>query len=660
MSNNDIVVNVWIDSEEVQRGVLRVNEDDVLIVLKSRKVISGKSSTNIFYSLVDDSMHSRFKIIFNPVLVKTHFYAADIGQVAEDIFPPSSDGFYGRLRAGKDKAVFIIQNILNDTRRWLIIGDSQTGKIFETHTIQPYEAEALKLFDDQEITDLWDREVWADKEELLKKEIADILDEPSLSWEMISKLVGEVPITELERGETVRETFSQLVPNSFPEPIRDQLMAFLASIMMDKIKMDDLINQSSTIYASPMFGILMRGHFRCKVDKVKWSPYLEIIQQFSRGQLEQPSRTPSELIDSSWRLLWAKMVATFPNWFGNAIVSARELNKSNKFHPRLPVTISQARRSRKLWKKRLAAMTYGLQVRGHVNPHVIGLTELVYIGAAYRWPHRHMRFITRLGLVSENPPHLQVLTVPPSSVERVMRALPQSIKISWSTRVVNLNLYNDASERWEIPIEKILESVHNQSSKKKVKKHFDDFSSADSYQITPNDAKVLGLVSRFIHLEDFERSDYFRYWKLGRREVSSIVSKLHRKGVLKLTYEVDDSRLVSLATIVQGKSERVSSFIHSLLTYTPTSLVMLNDEFDRGVVLSRFPEDLIFDLVSKLNEVGMQHNIVIRCLRPRAFRSFTYTLYHRLLRENGTWDDDVSAFLSQARSKRRELSESNA
>ncbi|MHA1943484.1 MAG: hypothetical protein ACW96M_03710 [Candidatus Thorarchaeota archaeon] len=660
MSNANRTVNVWINSQEVRKGVLRIREDDLVIIMKSGEVISGKNSTNVLYSVVDDPRLSRFKILFEPILVTKHHYAADIGHVIEDIFPPSSGGFYGRLRAGKNEAVFVIQDISNDKRMWLIIGDPQTGSILETQTIQPYEAETLKLIDDKEIFDLWNRHIWSDKKEFLKKEILGILSEPSPSWKMISKLVDEVAIADLKRGKTVRETLTQLVPDSFPEHIREQLMAFLASVMMDRIGADEVMDVSSYVHAAPMFSAFLQGHFRCIVDNVKWPSYLEIIIQSSRGQLEQPKRTLSEITDDSWRFLWHKMIESFPNWFGNAIVTAQKLNESTKSLLRLPVTKSQATKSSKLRKKRLAAITYGLKIRGHVNPHAIGLTELVYIGAAYRWPHRHMRFITRLGMVSDNPPHLQVMNLPPSSAERVMRALPQSIKISWSNRIVNLSLYNTEKKKWEIPVDKILESVHKRSSKRRVIRRFGNADSPKPYRISSDDAQVLGLVSGGINLDNFEIPGYFRFWDLSRKQVSSSISKMKTKGILQIIHDVDDDRLVSLASIIQGNSKNVSSFVDSLLTNTPTSLAMLNDQFDRAVVISRFPDDMAYDLVSKINHLGIRQDLVIRCMRPRAYRDFTSTLYHRLLREDGSWDDDVSAFLSQARSKRRELSESNA
>ncbi len=409
-----------------------------------------------------------------------------------------------------------------------------------------------------------------------------------------------------------------------------------------------------------MFGTLIRGHFRCVVDNKKWPPYLKLMILASRGQLEQPKATLDDLASETGRMLVQKVIEMCPNWFVTALESAQELNDSNRFLPRLPVTKAQALRSKKKWKKRLSAISYGLRARSHVNHDIIGLNDLVYLGAAYRWPHRHMRFITRLGTISENPPHLQVMSMPPSAVERVKRVLPQCIRISLSTRAVNLDLFDAESGDWKVPIEKILASLHRKSSMKRISKRFSVLKGTENYQIKPDEAKVLGLISGGIYLESLESSGYFGYWNMSRKQVFSIISNLQRKGVIQVTHEVDDTNLVSLASIAQGSKETVISLVDSFLTNTPSSTVMLNEEGDTGIVISKLPENKVHELVSQLNQQDSQQDITIRCMRPRAFRSFTSDLYNRLLRDDGTWDDDVSAFLSQARSKRRELSESNA
>ncbi len=659
MSETNLIVNVWPSSQDQERGFLQIEDDSVQITLESGGIISSRKPTNVLYSFRDSPHSFLGRIIFNPIIVEKRPYTPDIGQQMEDIFPPSTGGFYGRLRAGKKEALYIIQMIENDPRLWLTIGDPQTGRVYETQIVQPYEAEALRLLDDQNLQNLWYAEVWSGKEEVLRKEILSVLDQPSPSWEEVSTLVTDLAIPNLKLGRTARETLSQFVPDSFPESIQEQLMAFLAYVVMDKINMADIVDPSFFLDAMPMFASLIRGHARCVIDNQKWPPYLKLIILDSRKMLEQPKATVAEVMSETWRILWQKMIEQFPNWFGSAIQSAQELNNSRTIHTRLPFSKSQAIRSSKLWKKRLAAIVYGLRLRGHVNHQAIGLSELVYLGAAYRWPHRHMRFITRLGKVGENPAHLQVMTMPPSGVERVMRALPQCIKVSISARAVNLNLYDESSGEWKIPIEKILSSISQRGSVKKFSKRYASFAKSETYQISPDETKVLGLVSSGVYLEAFETPGYFKYWGMKRKQVISIISRLQEKKVIQTTYEANDANLISLASIVQGNNENVISLAESFLTNTPSSIIMLNEECDKGFILSRLPENGLHELASELNRQGVYQDVVIRCMRPRAYRSFNFSLYSRLLGNDGTWDDDVSAFLSQARSKRRELSESN-
>ncbi len=40
----------------------------------------------------------------------------------------------------------------------------------------------------------------------------------------------------------------------------------------------------------------------------------------------------------------------------------------------------------------------------------------------------------------------------------------------------------------------------------------------------------------------------------------------------------------------------------------------------------------------------------IKIYRVNAYAAYTHNLYQRLLRPDGTWDDDISGFLSQIRS----------
>jgi hypothetical protein len=151
-----------------------------------------------------------------------------------------------------------------------------------------------------------------------------------------------------------------------------------------------------------------------------------------------------------------------------------------------------------------------------------------------------------------------------------------------------------------------------------------------------------------------------KYIGFTNKQLRTILSKLIQSNIIQISYEVSDERLVSLATIAQGKMQNIISLTESLLENTPTSLAMLTSDGSNATILSKMPEAAVFELARGLPKFGFEQELNIRCMRLTTFKSYTHNLYQRLLQEDGTWNDDVSAFLSQARSKRRELSKSNA
>ncbi|MFW9806857.1 MAG: hypothetical protein ACFFFK_09020 [Candidatus Thorarchaeota archaeon] len=653
-------VLVWTTPEDSEKGTLRIGREELIIELESGEVLSSGMESNTQFSIRPDGHNLDERVRLRHSFVVFRPYAPRAGQVVETVFPLSTSGFYGRTRIGEDEAVFIVHEIIGSSKSLLVIGSPRTKEIFDIISIYPYETEALRLYDRFEILRLWDETLWDEDAKAAKENILGVLDEPSLTWTELEELVEDVSIPDLRLGKSVRETLTQLVPSSFPDDVRNELMAFLAFISKGITISEDPIDHYFRTYSLRMFGALMRGHLRCVTDNVPWPPYVKLMIQAARGHLQYPKRALEEQSQkTSWRIFWDNVFELFPSWLNIAIDSAIELSKARNPVLRLPSTKSLAKRSLKHWKRRLAALTYGLRIQGEVNTSVVGLSELLYIGAAYRWPHRHMRFIAMLGPISEGSQHLQVMTMPQSSVERVKRFLPSSMKISWSTRVVNLELYDAETGNWNFPTHRFWESISKQSTLKKLNNRFGSKKNTEQYQMSFDDATVAGLIADGIYLSDFENPHYLDYWGLSKRKFQSCLSNLVRRNVVNLYYGVFDAH-VSVATIVQGNAKHLTSLAHAFLSCTPTSLALLNDTGDRGVFLSRMTEESALEIVSRLPEQGLENGLTIRCMRPTSFRSYTFDLYHRLLRNDGTWDDDVSAFLSQARSKRKELSESNA
>jgi hypothetical protein len=255
---------------------------------------------------------------------------------------------------------------------------------------------------------------------------------------------------------------------------------------------------------------------------------------------------------------------------------------------------------------------------------------------------------------------MQVMMVPISVVERIKRALPSVLEVSWSARTSNLDLFDNKVGKWSVPSEKLVDSLEKKGSLKALKKNFGGIHATENYPLTINEARIIDLVAEGVDLSFLEIPEFLANWGSDERKGRVIISNLVKRKVMKLTYEVTDTSLISLAIIAQGENNRVYSLVSSFLKNTPTSYARLDVSGSNAVILTRLPEESVYDITSQLTSRGLEYDVNIRCLRPTTFRRYTSNLYQRLLKDDGTWDDDVSAFLSQARSKRKEMSESNA
>lgn len=668
-TSDSISAKVWISPEVFEMGVIKFIQNDVVAESASGKIVAGKESdiyyepkTRIRINEIGESVSERYdsqiSVRLKPILIIKHPYADHGFQFIEDVFPPSTGGFYGRLQAGKSDALYIIQPIMNSERYWLTITNLQTGNIFETHVIHSYEAEALSLSEDR-MSALYSNSSTNRNE--MKKEILSILDSPSPSWLELDNILADVSIPNLQLGTTMRDTLDHIVPVSFPTQIREELMVFLAYVIRSKIPKEDPMKYLYKFSSMVVLEDLLSNHLMHVLDGTKWPPYVKMMILSERGQLEAPKRAVSDwIINSPWLLFSQKCAEMRPNWLDIAISSAKTLTDSNKVVIGLSTTASATKRSRPRWKKRFAEITQGLRVRGDINSISLGLIELVYLGAAYRWPHKHMKFISRLGGVGESAPHLQIMSMPISASESVKRALPSILTVDWSARYSNYSLFDSKMNRWQVPINRIIESVATSSSLRKLKKEFSGNEINDPYLISKEEARAMDLVAEGVESFYLEVPEFLSNWGLSKRRVKNLITNLVNKKIMKLSYDVSDPRLVSLAIILQGKNSSVTSLVSGFLKYTPSSLAKLNNTGNEGIILSRIPEDSVYELTSQLTSRGIENDVNIRCMRPTTFRRYTSNLYQRLLKDDGTWDDDVSAFLSQARSKRKELSESNA
>ncbi|MFW9981284.1 MAG: hypothetical protein ACFFE3_05120 [Candidatus Thorarchaeota archaeon] len=669
-SSNLYSVPVWTLNGHF-RGSLVFSESGVSIRINEGKLIQSKSESDVYYgvqnyivldgtgkSILQD-MKSQVRVsLFPQLMVKRPFNVHD-AQFVENVFPPSTFGFYGRMKSGKDDALFIVQKVRNSEKLWLTIVDPKDNRIHQAHMINPYEAESLALTEDSIFMESVYRDVVSDQKEPALG-FSKVLSGPPPSWDELAKIVEGASGQSVSIGNNLEETLSQIVPRSFPNHIRKELMVFLDFVMKNEIPREDPVDFISRFETTEIATPLMTGHIIHLINKTSWPQYVKLMDQAERGKLGIPKRVITEPIKNTpWFLFAQRCAELLPDLFGSVIDYVREMNESSKILIGLPYTKSQTQRSLKAWKQKFVLVVYGLRFRGQIHPSNFGLMELVYLGAAYRWPHRHMRFITSLGGVSESVPHLQVMVMPPSAVERVRRVLPSVMIVDWSARALNYELYDSASGNWIVPVDKILKSMTKNSSMVRLSNQYGT-SVSDTYSMSAIDAKVVDLIGESVLSEMFDKPEYLKHWGLAKEQVRHAVSRLARQNVLKISYEVRDMQLITLAIIVQGKAKKVTSLVSALLNHTPTSYARLADGGKSAVILTRLPEEAAHELALQLQASGIDYDLNIRCMRPTTFQSYTHDFYQRILKPDGSWDDDVSAFLSQARSRRRELSESNA
>lgn len=585
-------------------------------------------------------------------------YASGMGQIPDPSWPASSEGWYGRMIGGKSEALYTLQEILNDSRYWLTISDPETGVIYESHPIQQYEIAVLQLLEDWES----DNERYSALESATREASRDaalsILNESSPSWAEVSKLFKEVVIPNFRLGSSMRDSIDQLVPYSFPPETREELLAFLAWTTKHTIPRDDPVDFFEKLKATPLLRGLLMGHLQCIIDGVETPSYVRLMMLADKGLLGQPKKPPPDYEEKTkWFIFWYKLDELFPDWRGKAAKFAAELQESRRVAMGLPINRSQAKKSRPAWEDRFAMMVSGLVLRANVHVRAVGLRRLAYIGAAHRWPHKHLAWATRLEGTSDQSRHLQVMIMPPTAAERVRRVRPNVIDIDWSASIANLDLFNETAKVWESSMQSIVDATADEATMRKLGKYQGRWRGKKPRTLTHEEAKVLDIATGGFYLSELERSEHFDYWGFSKEKARSILNRLAKEGIIQISYFIWEMSLVSLLTFAQGPPSRIYSMADAFLQNTPTSLAMVGSEGKNAIILSRLPEDQMHELTSTLPQTAYENDIAVRCMRPRSYRSYRSSLFQRILKPDGSWDDDVSALLSQARSARKAVEE---
>ncbi|TFH11654.1 MAG: hypothetical protein E4H14_00415 [Candidatus Thorarchaeota archaeon] len=637
-------------------------DEDLFVTIEYEVILNGRGKSK------RRPLKKPVRIFANPIITQQYRYFPNLDNI-ENIFPPSTNRFYSRLHAidiegyfddGLTRSVqcYIHKCLDHKDRLWLTISDTESGYIYEAYLIHWYESNIFSMVVDARssftLTKRYADSV--DKSNLF--DVEGFLGGPPPTWNQLARILQDVWIPNLRIFDTLGETISQLVPSEFPEIARKSLCVFLGLLALDMIEKKDPEDVSIMFAPWSIIGALYNNHVLCSIQNIKPPSYTKLMHLAARSQMHGNSTVREHISKSKWLMFWHLLHDGMNNGPDEMPILLDIVERSNQLDMitgKIIPSRSMGQRSQKAWMKRLVSNSSTTSPSLICTPNLdaLGLQQALYLGSAYCWPHKHLSYITRLGGSFNNSPHLQRMVLPTNASERVRSLIPALQNVTWSYMTFNSDLYTD---RWNVRSEDILNSLGRPRPLKTLRKKYYAPSPSNVEHITSTEALVMDLITRTFHMMYLkQRSTLFKkLFGIKKHLFIRTALSLIKRGVLKPQY-ILIPRLPTLATIAYGTPKKIISLADAFLAGSPTCTTYICNDGSNAVFLSRMPQSDLGELGCALPIVGQRRDVSIRCFRTRTLRSYNHSLFQRLLREDGTWDDDVSGFLSQARSKRVQI-----
>ena len=571
------------------------------------------------------------------------------GNKKYDLYPPSTSGWATHLsREGTDIRISI-QKMINDSRYLLSCVDCEDESLIRFHPIREYEANILTMESDW---DFYGRIFGSQEPE--KTSLTKLLQAPAPPWPALAKLVEGINVPNFQRYETVKETLSQLVPENYSEKIREELMVFLAWTTRVTIPTEDPQDYLESVekrFKSGLLRGLVFGHIHCLIQEIEPPKYVRILALASRELLASSmAPTTEELTQDNWSNTWYKLMEMFPDRKSRIIDLIESLTLNQEIHTSMPVSRQDAKSSSEAWLNRFALLRSSISLRGYVQDKRIGLEKLVYIGGAHRWPHKHLQYTARLGNLGQKPPYIQFMILPKPAVERLMRVRQNIAKIDWSASRLNFNLYDRKSESWKCNLSHFTKSFQSTRSMKQLNKEFNLNETTSTIPISEVDARILGLLSWGMNIQVLEKGTYDPLLQASKSNLKERIRYLLDQGLIQIQYIPAIHGLATICLDAKGDTAQLRSIARASLKHLPSSTALISEDKKSCFVMARVPEEQAYEILVDLPRSVTEYGITMKGYRVSAYAGYLRNLYQRLRNPDGTWDDDVSGFLSQIRS----------
>jgi hypothetical protein len=316
----------------------------------------------------------------------------------------------------------------------------------------------------------------------------------------------------------------------------------------------------------------------------------------------------------------------------------------------MPVTRRMAKNSDDAWKDRFALQADGLMLRTNPIHHSIGLRQLLYIGSAYRWPHKHTAWSARLERSGLNPLYLQVIALPQRALQNAKRILPSAIPVEWTAFNYNIDQFQQKTGSWSFSVESILDSLNSSKSENSLRRTFDVRKTERIYDLSRSESRILGSASMGFLLEFMESESYAKALGVTNEELAKSIERMRDNRVLSIHYFGGFRGLYSMLLDLQGKEPQVMAFVDALAKEATSYTIFKSEENARFIIVARLPRIAVPELKAKLPQSAEEHDLGIRLYPITAYSAYRSSLYDRLLLEDGTWDSDISGLASQSSS----------
>ncbi|MHA1770734.1 MAG: hypothetical protein ACTSYL_08720 [Candidatus Thorarchaeota archaeon] len=620
--------------------------EDIYYIMKEKIIpISGGASKSV-------PLNEPVPIYLKPEFMVWRPYVKQSNR-PDTMYPASTEGWVRRMIDRTQRGMYVVQKIKNSQDYWLTILDRHNN-IHEAHRIEAHETPIIELKEDWEsVIEFWQRLLTTNPQNKYR-DLVKLLNSPPPSWKELSTLVIQADIENITIKENMLQTLDQLVPKSFPQDTRIEIMAFLAWTIRGKILEKDPIKFYYNLANTHWFRSLGIMHLQCLLENQSPPPYVKILQEAEQRIATFSYLTRDHSLSNKIELLILDKAEQYiPDYRGYAFKYMRNIGRREKVRVTPPISKAEAKSSMLLKKTRLALLYKGLTLKTTINPQAVGLTALLSLSPAYRWPHKHMAWSANVAGAVKNLQYIQYIVVPPSVVEILNRAIGNVVEIEWNAKRISRTLFRPKAGKWTTRRSWIEQSVRQNSSLTQLRREFGGWDGHSVSSLTREEAMIIDMTTSNFFQFLTELDSFESAYGITKDRLEEVLDDLHKRNAIGILYRCMLWQLASIVFDIVGVPERVYSTVRGLMKHTPSALGMINKNGEHAIVITKIPFDDLHYYLYQFPTIALNDDITIKTARVTEFRSYQNTLLQRLLRPDGSWDDDISMLLRQSHEHRR-------